>query len=49
MAGRGVDIILGGEPPENVKDLPAWEEKASGGFGCGGLFVIGTERHEREE
>ncbi len=38
MAGRGVDIILGGTPPdkeeaEKVKDL-------------GGLFVLGTERHE---
>ena len=38
LAGRGVDIILGGNPPEvlesqKVKDL-------------GGLHVIGTERHE---
>ncbi len=38
MAGRGVDIILGGNPPDpeeqkEVKDL-------------GGLHVIGTERHE---
>ena len=38
MAGRGVDIILGGNPPnkeasEKVKDV-------------GGLHVIGTERHE---
>ncbi|OGY65000.1 MAG: preprotein translocase subunit SecA [Candidatus Harrisonbacteria bacterium RIFCSPLOWO2_01_FULL_40_28] len=38
MAGRGVDIILGGNPPdvleaENVRN-------------CGGLHVIGTERHE---
>jgi len=38
MAGRGVDIILGGNPPdkkeaEKVKNL-------------GGLYVIGTERHE---
>ena len=38
MAGRGVDIILGGNPPdlkeaEKVKQL-------------GGLKVIGTERHE---
>lgn len=38
MAGRGVDIILGGDPPddkeqERVKEL-------------GGLHVIGTERHE---
>ena len=38
MAGRGVDIILGGNPPnpeeaQRVKEL-------------GGLHVIGTERHE---
>lgn len=38
MAGRGVDIILGGNPPsgeaaEKVRDL-------------GGLHIIGTERHE---
>ena len=38
MAGRGVDILLGGNPQnpeeyEKVKEL-------------GGLFVIGTERHE---
>ncbi|MBY0328970.1 preprotein translocase subunit SecA [Patescibacteria group bacterium] len=38
MAGRGVDIILGGNPStpqeqEHIKSL-------------GGLFVIGTERHE---
>jgi len=38
MAGRGVDIILGGNPPdgkeaEQIKNL-------------GGLCVIGTERHE---
>lgn len=38
MAGRGVDIILGGNPPskeemEKVREL-------------GGLYVVGTERHE---
>jgi len=38
MAGRGVDIILGGNPPdkqmsEKIKSL-------------GGLYVVGTERHE---
>jgi preprotein translocase subunit SecA len=38
MAGRGVDIILGGNPPvledgQKVRDL-------------GGLYVLGTERHE---
>ncbi len=38
MAGRGVDIILGGNPPENDSQLRAKE--------AGGLHVIGTERHE---
>ncbi len=38
MAGRGVDIILGGNPstPEKQKEV----------VDLGGLFVIGTERHE---
>ncbi len=38
MAGRGVDIILGGNPP--VKEEQAEVLK------LGGLHVIGTERHE---
>jgi preprotein translocase subunit SecA len=38
MAGRGVDIILGGNPPE-----PEMAQKIRE---LGGLFVIGTERHE---
>jgi len=38
MAGRGVDIILGGNPP----DLQEAEEVRA----LGGLHVIGTERHE---
>jgi preprotein translocase subunit SecA len=38
MAGRGVDIILGGNPP----DLKEAEEIKK----LGGLFVLGTERHE---
>ena len=38
MAGRGVDIILGGNPPE--PELHSQAVKA------GGLHVIGTERHE---
>jgi len=27
MAGRGVDIILGGEPPKDAKGLKDWEKK----------------------
>ena len=38
MAGRGVDIVLGGNPPS-----PADAEKVKK---LGGLHVIGTERHE---
>ncbi len=38
MAGRGVDIILGGNPPD-----AAMSEQVKL---MGGLYVIGTERHE---
>jgi preprotein translocase subunit SecA len=38
MAGRGVDIILGGNPP-----IAEEQEKVRS---LGGLHVIGTERHE---
>jgi preprotein translocase subunit SecA len=38
MAGRGVDIVLGGNPPS--------PEEARGVREFGGLFVLGTERHE---
>jgi len=38
MAGRGVDIVLGGNPPE-PEDAQKVKE-------AGGLHVIGTERHE---
>ncbi|MSU75076.1 MAG: preprotein translocase subunit SecA [Candidatus Magasanikbacteria bacterium] len=38
MAGRGVDIILGGNPVEAGEARKAKE--------AGGLFVLGTERHE---
>ncbi len=38
MAGRGVDIILGGNPPD--------PEEAKKVKELGGLHVIGTERHE---
>ena len=38
MAGRGVDIILGGNPPSSEEAQKVKE--------VGGLFVLGTERHE---
>jgi len=38
MAGRGIDILLGGNPPDSIE-----REKV---LSAGGLHVIGTERHE---
>jgi preprotein translocase subunit SecA len=71
MAGRGVDIMLGGNPEELAKqempktdlaeDAPGYEEAFTAAFqrlsaetaaerdkvlGVGGLYVVGTERHE---
>ena len=46
MAGRGTDIILGGNP--NSLDLPLkqWEEDHDRVVQLGGLHIVGTERHE---
>jgi preprotein translocase subunit SecA len=38
MAGRGVDIVLGGNPMDPIENQKVKE--------LGGLHVIGTERHE---
>lgn len=52
MAGRGVDIILGGRPPESEdgevdpKQLSEWKAEHESVISLGGLHVIGTERHE---
>ncbi|MFC1845928.1 preprotein translocase subunit SecA [Chloroflexota bacterium] len=49
MAGRGVDIILGGKPPEdgdNSKEREEWQKEHEKVVVSGGLHVIGTERHE---
>ncbi|MDH7476389.1 MAG: preprotein translocase subunit SecA [Microgenomates group bacterium] len=61
MAGRGVDIILGGEAPNRFKLISKskknseqdflkaksqWQEKHDLVVSLGGLYVIGTERHE---
>ncbi|MBI3397380.1 preprotein translocase subunit SecA [Candidatus Woesebacteria bacterium] len=57
MAGRGVDIILGGTPPDMPPGMdrethvktPAfkkWQEMHDEVVKAGGLHVIGTERHE---
>jgi preprotein translocase subunit SecA len=51
MAGRGVDIILGGYPPAEIKndngsEYKKWKEEHDKVVALGGLHVIGTERHE---
>jgi preprotein translocase subunit SecA len=46
MAGRGVDIILGGAKPETKKEVERWERDHKDVVNVGGLHVIGTERHE---
>lgn len=44
MAGRGVDIILGG--PKDSANISQWQKEHDQVVELGGLFVIGTERHE---
>jgi len=44
MAGRGVDIILGGNP--EGRDSLEWQKEHDEVVALGGLYVIGTERHE---
>ncbi len=55
MAGRGVDIILGGKTPEKEegetdaafqKRMDEWQKKHDEVISLGGLYVLGTERHE---
>lgn len=47
MAGRGVDIVLGGETPkENTSEWKKWKKEHDEVIELGGLYVIGTERHE---
>lgn len=55
MAGRGVDIILGGAPPnkyiiQDKKEYATlhaeWKKKHEAVVRLDGLYVIGTERHE---
>lgn len=58
MAGRGTDIVLGGNleaelktlgditPEENAKRKLAWQERHDVVVAAGGLYVLGTERHE---
>ena len=54
IAGRGVDIILGGTPPTDKLGLPItkgkeydkWKKAHEEVIALGGLHVVGTERHE---
>ncbi len=46
MAGRGVDIILGGAIPKDKEGQRKWQEEHDRVLELGGLRVIGTERHE---
>ena len=44
MAGRGTDIVLGGSP--EGRDPNEWQEEHDKVVELGGLFILGTERHE---
>lgn len=44
MAGRGTDIILGGNPES--RDENDWQEEHDKVVDLGGLVILGTERHE---
>jgi len=46
MAGRGTDIILGGNPDVTTPSEAGWEADHESIIQKGGLFVLGTERHE---
>ena len=46
MAGRGTDIILGGNPNALGISQQAWQDDHDQVLQQGGLFILGTERHE---
>ncbi|WP_028080055.1 preprotein translocase subunit SecA [Solimonas soli] len=58
MAGRGTDIVLGGNLDAEIAQLPeddaaareaakaAWKQRHEQVLQAGGLYVIGSERHE---
>ncbi|MDJ0777469.1 MAG: preprotein translocase subunit SecA [Gammaproteobacteria bacterium] len=58
MAGRGTDIVLGGNLEVHLKELPEddaaareklgaeWQQRHDQVIAAGGLHIIGTERHE---
>ena len=45
MAGRGTDIVLGGNPDEDMT-AGEWEALHDRVVELGGLHIVGTERHE---
>jgi preprotein translocase subunit SecA len=45
MAGRGTDIVLGGDP--SIAESPEeWQRDHDAVIAAGGLYILGTERHE---
>lgn len=44
MAGRGVDIVLGGS--KEGREMKEWQKEHNEVVKSGGLHVVGTERHE---
>ena len=46
MAGRGTDIVLGGNPEGTDSTTEEWEAAHRRVVELGGLHIIGTERHE---
>ena len=58
MAGRGTDIVLGGNLEVHLKEIPEddtkqrerlteeWQQRHDQVIAAGGLHIIGTERHE---
>ncbi len=48
MAGRGVDIVLGGSfsSQDKKKSIDEWQKKHDEVVKLGGLYVLGTEKHE---
>lgn len=46
MAGRGTDIILGGNPDALDLTEDEWRADHDKILSLGGLFILGTERHE---
>ena len=46
MAGRGTDIVLGGNPELDEASAVDWDASHQRVLDSGGLYIIGTERHE---